>query len=535
MTVDTIIMIVSVALAAVFALWFALRGLLRGWLKAIFTTANIALSAALACFLSRDFTTVLRDYIYPLVSKVLEYFGISLESMLQGYDEVVALLPLFIGVLMTPVLFLSFFFIFRTVIGFILSFIHRPKRRVINEEGKRVKVKRHVPVWSRVLGALIGVVNGMLLLAVVLVPVVGFANLGITVGDEFFSGTDTSAISREDGSVKAIAYYALEDYVKPATQNWLFGTTYDTIGKPMFNYMITTVYDDTEVFLETELVAAVKLVQKGIGLAGSDFAQMDDGAVQNLHDIVDTIEESVLMPEFAASLLSEMGSAWSRGDTVFGMERPVLGELLDPTFDTLLSILATTDRELLIADLNTLIDFLDILVKNQILANMGDSARIMDTLSQNPDLITDLMALFEANPHLAPMGKEIKALCVRAVTQSLDMADAELTGKLTESINAFKDDPEQLSQELGNIVSDYMAEQNIQAEVSKEITDEVASAINKEFADRDEVSEEEVIDFVLNYASESMVDENGNIDLDGDGIPDGDIDDIPGDVDLPDM
>ena len=106
MTVDNIILIVSIAVAAVFALWFAMRGLLRGWLKAIFTTANIAVSAALACFLSRDFTTVLRDYIYPLVTKVLEYFGISLESMLSGYDEVIALLPLFIGVLLTPVLFL---------------------------------------------------------------------------------------------------------------------------------------------------------------------------------------------------------------------------------------------------------------------------------------------------------------------------------------------------------------------------------------------------------------------------------------------
>ena len=530
MTVDNIILIVSIAVAAVFALWFAMRGLLRGWLKAIFTTANIAVSAALACFLSRDFTTVLRDYIYPLVTKVLEYFGISLESMLSGYDEVIALLPLFIGVLLTPVLFLSFFFIFRTVIGFILSFIHRPRRRVINEEGEKVKVKRHVPVLSRVLGALIGVVNGLLLLSVILVPVTGFANLGVTVGDEFYQGTDTSAISGEDGSVTATVYFVLEDYVKPATKNWLLDTTYNTVGKPMFNYMITTVYDDTEVFLETELVAAVKLVKKGSGLAGSDFAQMNDETVESLHDMVDIIEESVLMPEFAASLLAEMGSAWSRGDTVFGMERPVLGELLDPTFDALLRILATTDRELLVADLNTLIDFLDILVKNQILSNMGDSAAVMDTLSQNPDLISNMMALFEENPHLAPMGKEIKALCVRAVTKSLDMADAELTGKLTESINAFKDDPEQLSQELGTIVSDYMADQNIQANVSKEVTDEVAQAINKEFADRDQVSEEEVIDFVLNYASESMVDENGGIDLDGDGIADGDIDDIPGDV-----
>ncbi len=527
MTADTIVLIVSIVLAVVFALWFALRGLLRGWLKAIFTTANIALSTALACFLSRDFTTVLRDYIYPLSSQVLEHFGISLEGMLSGYDEVISLLPLMVGVLMTPFLFLTFFFIFRAVIGFILSFIHRPRRRVINEEGERVKVKRHVPVWSRLIGALIGVFNGLLLLSVILVPVVGFANLGVTVGDEFYGGADTSAISREDGSVKATLYFVLEDYVKPATENWLLDTTYNTIGKPAFNYMITTKYEDTEVFMEAELVAAVKLIGKSSGIAGSDFAQMDDSQVQNLHDIVDIIEESVLMPEFAASLLSEMGSAWSRGDAVFGMERPVLGELLDPTFDALLKILSTTDRELLVADLNTLIDFLDLLVEHGILANMGDSAGVMDVLSKNPDLISEMMALFEANPHLAPMGKEIKALCVRTVTQSLDMADAELTGKLTESINTFKDDPEQLSQELGSIVSDYMADRNIQAEVSKEITDEVAAAINKEFAGRDEVSEEEVIDFVLNYASESLVDEDGNIDLDGDGIPDGDIDDLP--------
>lgn len=527
---ETVVMIVSIALAAVFALWFALRGLHRGWVKALFTTGNLALSAVLACFLSRDFTTVLRDYIYPAVAWILEKFGISLEEMLSGYEEIISLLPLFVGVLITPVLFLVFFAIFRAIIGFVLSFFYRSKRRVINEDGERERVKRHVPVWSRLIGAVIGVVNGMLLLAIVLIPTVGYLNLSLHVTEELYAGQDTSAYSREDTAPLPMVYFIIEDYVKPANGNWLLDTTYKTVGRPAFDYMITTAYDDTEVYLEDELISAVQLVNKGMDFAGSDFANMNGDTVENLHEIVDIVDHSVLMPEFAASLISKMGSAWSRGEAAFGMEKPEMGELLNPTFDVLLKILATTDRELLVDDLNTLIDFLDLLVKNEIFSNMGDSSKIMDTLSKNTSLINDLVAVFEQNEHLAPMAKEIKALCVRAVTQTLDMENSELTGKMTETINAYKDDPEQLSQEIGNVVTDYLADQNIEAEVSKEITDEVANAISKEFADRDQVSEEEVIDFVLNYASGNLVDEDGEIDLDGDGIPDADIDDIPSDV-----
>lgn len=530
MSAETIVLIVSVALSAVFALWFALRGLHRGWLKALFTTFNLALSAALACFLSRDLTTVLRDYIYPAVTWILDKFGISLEQMLSDYAEILSLLPLIVGVLVTPVLFLVFFAVFRAIIGFILSFFHRPKRRVINEEGEREKVKRHVPVWSRLVGAAIGVVNGMLLLAILLTPFTGFARLSLNVTDEFFAGQDTAAYTREDTDLLPVLYFAIEDYVKPSVGNWLLDTTYKTVGRPAFDYMITTVYDGTEVYLEDELIAAVKLINQGVDFAGSDLATMDSEAVEDLHNIVDIIEESVLMPEFAAALVSELGGAWSRGDAVFGVERPELGPLLDPTFDVLLRILATTDRELLVSDLNTLIDFLDLLIENGILSNMGDSSRIMDTLSKNTSLISDLTAVFERNEHLAPMAKEIKQLCIRAVTQTLDMENSELTDRMTQTINAFKDDPEQLSQELGNVVTDYLADQSIDAEVSKEITDEVAGAINKEFADRDQVSEEEVIEFVLNYASGSLAGEDGGIDLDGDGIPDADINDIPSDV-----
>lgn len=527
---ETIVMIVSIALAAVFSLWFALRGLRRGWLKALFTTGNIALSATLACFLSRDFTTVLRDYIYPAVTWILSKFGISLEEMLSGYEEIIALLPLFIGVLITPLIFLVFFAIFRAIIGFILSFFHRSRRRVINEDGERERVKRHVPVWSRLIGAVIGVVNGMLLLAILLIPTVGYVNLGLHVTEELYAGQDTSAYSREDPALLPTVYFVIEDYVKPARENWLLDTTYKTVGKPAFDYMITTAYDDTEIYLEDELISAVQLVNKGMAFAGSDFSGMDSETVDGLHEIVDIIDHSVLMPEFAASLVSEMGSAWSRGDAAFGMEKPEMGELLDPTFTVLLKILATTDRELLVDDLNTLIDFLDLLIKNEILSNMGDSSRIMDTFSKNSTLINDMTALFESNEHLAPMAKEIKQLCIRAVTQTLDMENSELTGKMTETINAYKDDPEQLSQEIGNVVTDYLADQNIEAEVSKDITDEVADAISKEFAGRDQVSEEEVIDFVLNYASGNLVDEDGEIDLDGDGIPDADIDDVPSGV-----
>jgi len=235
----------------------------------------------------------------------------------------------------------------------------------------------------------------------------------------------------------------------------------------------------------------------------------------------------VLMPDLMASLIAEMCDNWARGDALLGIERPQFGELIDPTFDVLLNIMATVDGELLIADLNTLIDVLDMMMEYKIFANLEDSNALMNILSGDSGVIRKVSESFEKNEHLAPMAIEIKRLCVRAVTQALDMGDKELTGQLTESINANKNNPEQLSQALTGIVQEYLGEQDAAAVVSPELVDEVAEAIINEFAGQDVVTEAEVIDFVLNYASGSLMGSTGGIDFDGDGIPDGDLNTIP--------
>ena len=91
---------VTVALA-VLGLIFVLRGLHKGLIKALMTTGNLALSAFLACFLSRDFTTVARDYVYPLVLWITGLFGLSLEQAFAEIDGLIALLPMLVGVMVT--------------------------------------------------------------------------------------------------------------------------------------------------------------------------------------------------------------------------------------------------------------------------------------------------------------------------------------------------------------------------------------------------------------------------------------------------
>ena len=501
MDVGLIVSIVITVVLVLLGLYFAQRGARKGIVKAALTTGNLVVSAFLACFLSRDFTTIARDYIYPLILWVLRLFGVGdIEQSLAEFEGLIELLPLFFGVIITPFLFLLFFAIFRTIIGFALIFVYRPKRKTVDEEGKTVKVKRHVPLWSRLCGAAVGVLNAALLLAILLLPLNGYVNLLTNVADEYFSEIDTSAYSREGGSAGEVVYFALQDYVTPATDNWFLKATYDTLGRPMFNHMTSTAYGKGEFGLESEAIVGIRLLRSGGKFIKTDVAHMNEQSVDSLREIVDTLDESALMPELAATFVSEMCDNWAYGGTLLGMERPDLGELLNPTFDVLLGILATVDGETLVADLGSLVDMLDLLIDNGFFDSHEQSEQMMDTLSKNPDLIKELMAVFEANEHLAPMAAEIRMLCIRAVTQSLDMGNVELTGELTNAINAYKDEPELLSQELTGVVQDFMDEQGIQADVGTEVIDEVANAISQEFAGKDSVTEQEVIDFVLSYA-----------------------------------
>ena len=513
MDVGQIVSIVITVLLVIVGLYFAQRGARRGIVKAAMTTGNILLSAFLACFLSRDFTTIARDYIYPLFLMIMRLAGVGdVEQELAEMEGLISLLPLFFGVIITPFLFLLFFVIFRAIIGFILLFVYRSKKKAVDEDGNKVKIKRHVPLWSRICGGVLGVLNAALLLAVLLLPINGYANLVVNVADEYFSEIDTSGYSREGPSAGEIVYYAVNDYVAPATDYWFLRASYGTLGRPMFNHMTETAYGKGEFGLESEAIVAIRLLRSGGKFVSTDLANTNKQSVESLREIVDTLDQSTLMPELAATFISSMCDNWAYGRDLYGLERPDFGEYLNPTFDVLLGILATVDGETLMEDLNTLLDALDLMVQHGLLGNHHESEQMMSTLSKNPNLLRDLTALFEANEHLAPMAAEIRQLCIRVVTQSVDMGNTELTGELTGTINAYKDQPEQLSEELTGIVQDYMNEQGISADVSTNVIDEVANAICQEFADKDYVTEQEVIDFVLSYASGNFTDDQiGNV------------------------
>ncbi len=519
MSFEQIVTLVIWVLLIVLGLDFVLRGWRRGWVKAVMTTGNIVLSAFLSCFLARDFTTIARDYVYPVFLWITNLFGLSLEEKLAEFQGVIALLPLLVGVAITPFMFLIFFHVFRAIFGFILSFFHKPSRKSSDEDGNDVKIKRHVPLWSRCTGALIGVANTALMLAVLLLPFYGYANFANNVSTAYFEQLDTTEYTQEGETLNEKLYFGVQEYVVPLTDQWFVKASYNTVGRPMFEHMTETVYGDRELGLENETKVAIRLFREFSEFTSTDFSAMDEQNVANMHGIVNTLGESVLMPELMGSVVAGMSDNWAVGEPLLGMERPALGELLDPSFDVLLGLLSTVDGRTLVADLNTLVDVLDMLVEHGIFANLGDSDKLMDILSRNPALISELQATFEKNEHLAPMSAEIKRLCVRAVTQSLDMGNAELTGKLTDSINSYKDQPEKLSAELGGIVQDYLDEQGVTATVSPEMTDEVAAAIGEEFAGRDDVTEEEVIDFVLNYASGQMTEGDIGIDPDNVNLP----------------
>ncbi len=513
MDVGKIVSIVITVSLVVLGLYFAQRGARRGIVKAAMTTGNIVLSAGLACFLSRDFTTIARDYIYPLAMLILRLFGMrDIEQKLAEVEGLIALLPLFFGVIITPFLFLLFFAIFRALIGFALLFVYRPRKKAVDEQGNKVRIKRHIPLWSRLCGAAVGVLNGVLLLAVLLLPVNGYANLTVNVAKEYFSQIDTSAYSREGGSAGEKVYFALNDYVVPVTDNRFLRVSYRTLGRPMFNHMTETVYGTGEFGLESEAIVAIRLLRSGGKFVNNDLSNMNEQTVKSLHEIVDTLGESALMPELAATFVSSLCDNWAYGQDLYGLSRPEFGDLIDPTFDVLLNILATVDGEILIDDLNTLLDVMDLLVEHGFFGNHHQSEHLMDTLGKNPDLLRELSALFESNDHLAPMAAELKMLCIRIVAQTLDMDNNELTGALTDAINAYKDHPEMLSEELMGVVQDFMEDQGLSTVVGAEVMDEIAGVINQEFAGKDYVTEQEVIDLVLSYAEGNFTDEEiGNV------------------------
>lgn len=377
---------VGTALLALVAIWAILGflfGLRRGWKRSLCRFITIVAAFVVALIFSGSLLAGL-DIEATLAELGGESSDLPVDMILEITTAVPSLAPFLFG-LLRPFLFMGIFIGACIVLWFLykliaLIFLRMPKKKKVQikawkkeikelkkskasrkdikakkKEIKRMKRREK----KRLLGGVIGLLQGAIVMLLVLCPIVGLVTM---------AGGPIAGLMEPEGSESADA---------PAEENELLAIVEDEnvaliskVTSPVFKWISSFKIGESTVSLTDEVDNLMAIVDKAATLGEVPFEEFGEDQTEALHDLVDLLDESELFPKLISEILSYVAGQWQAGETVFDMEKIDMGEEMAPIMDALLDVFATTDEDKITEDLTTLADLFSLIVECEIPAHI---------------------------------------------------------------------------------------------------------------------------------------------------------------------
>ncbi len=472
------------AMIAVLTVFGVLLGLMRGLRKSVMRVITIAAALVLALIISGSLTPMVSEYVLPLID----------EEFLEILDSLPSVLPFVLG-LVRPLAFVIVFFALTIVLWFVyffLSIVLSPKARA-DENGKKIPPKKR-----RLFGALVGGAQGFLVAAVLLTPLLGYFSLATDMMETVIESADP-----EDAMLEDVAPI-YEDVLLPIRKSFPVNTV-TVVTKPLFRSVSSFRLDGDKVNLEEELGIFYSAIQRITSLSDSEgLGEKEVGAIR---EVMKLLEESTLFTSFATEAVAGMGEAWQNDEEFLSIGHPSIDEQIDPLFDGLSTIFATTTKDTLAGDIDSFLDLLDLVVAYGLTEGEGDDffTKMTTPMPENGDktFVTAALDVLDANPRMAPLRSGITAIGMSVVGEQLNLGTPEEIrenyGELaTEAVEILRDLPGETSEEkieaLKTPIQEELARQEI--EVPEEIVEEASRFFLDELEKKDialeDVTEEDI-------------------------------------------
>ncbi len=374
-----------------FVLINLVKGLLRGTIRTVGTLVSIILSAVAAFVV----TVVVCKPTSPILTKLFELIeGILPAELLEIFADgsLGESLSYYLAMLAAPFFFLTAF----SAITIVLSIIIRILLRIFF--GKKKK-----SALSRLGGALIGIVCGVLVTVIALMPVVGTLNIASAVyeldavREELPEGEELL----EDGKVKIFL----------------------SVCAPLYDELASAKFEGEKVYLKND-IATVFAVINGVSALEGEIAEYGQKQIDALMGMVESLDDSPLLKNMLAEVLSTAASSWTEGKAFAGIEKPVASEMLAPIVDGMLKVLATSDKDNIGKDLETLASVFSIMIRSEMFKHSENFSAILTQLSET-NAISELLEAINANERMTGLSDEITNLSIRALASSIGVPENE--------------------------------------------------------------------------------------------------------------
>ncbi len=474
-----------VAITAIIVLINLIKGLIRGFKKTIGSLAAIVLSAVIALIITAIICnpgSSLMTWVIDLVKGLIG--GAELEDIF-AISELGESIAYYIAMVAAPFVFLVLYIVLSMIISIVVGIVIKFIPPIIKKKG----------LLHRLGGLGVGIVCGLLVSILVLMPVVGVLNIVISVGE-------SGILESEDGSDNELV-----QIIDEASEDKLYAV-YSILCGWMFDALASADYDGEKVYLKED-IEVILIVVNNIDAISGDVSEFGDDQVNALNTVVDNLDRSALLKNTLSGVLSSMASKWIAGESFLGVEAIDAGELLNPLIHSVLEVMSTSTKDTITDDMRTLVNMIDVMSEYKLLENVDDFEKILEVLSAEPEAedgesaIEALINVANANPRMTKLSDEITMLSIRALASTLGIPenDDELYSDLMNEIALVLNDSRNHSDRDAYVeekVADALDTYGVN--ISGNAAEHIADSLLKDFANKSNVDGKAVKEFFMLYA-----------------------------------
>ncbi|MBO5884142.1 MAG: hypothetical protein J6Q78_07025 [Clostridia bacterium] len=330
-----------------------------------------------------------------------------------GMSDIVSALILMI---ITPFVFYPVFVIIKVIAyrfismlaGLIVKlFKHEDKLNDVSDfEGKKRQknMMRFRADGPNVLGGAIGAVCSILVLCAFFAPMVGT----FYVVDGALNVVEAITPEESKGNMES-----LFDTTDALSNNAGSITVRILGGDIIYSSLSSTKIDGERASLKKEIVF-LNDIAKGIGDISSDSIS-DSEKADSFRGITDHMDDSVILPSFLSSFISEAAGEWKNGNDYMGVSfLSVEGEAFEKFFEALEESNTQTIKE----DMGTIINVIAISLEEGMFGSMADDPA---AIFENEEVSSDILYEILKNERLSPLAGGFTSMGIGVMGDSLEM------------------------------------------------------------------------------------------------------------------
>ncbi len=494
---------ISLIFAGIF-LVIAVFGLLKGLSRGAGRQTVRAVTIAVSIIISLMITGAITDYIASLCEgKTLDEVLMMFDLHTQLEQNVLDLLACFDAVTVEriidlPLLTVIMPFIFTgcfIAISGLLLIVHGIISIIFRLSGKRAGI------LSRLIGMIIGAVQGVAVAVVFLLPIVNLVNL-----------TDLAQVTvketQPENSEANVICQVYDDYIAETRESVTFKFVESMGANALCDEFATIEVDGAEENLRSTLSLVLSSADDFMEILNYDLVNPTAEQCENMKETIDKLVYDPYISSILSGATKGLATAIDSGIIVIELEEPALGVM-----NNLMKIFTTLNTENFPRDIDTIIDVYILLAREGVLLSLaGTTEEITDAfIAQDENGVTVIRRIINTiqdNPHMKPLVTMLTKLSVSIMMNDVGVEQGEeVYDTIKDGItNVIAIDKTQYdsNEDYINAVSESLDKtlKDHEIELAPEIVDSMAQYITEQDYSNlthEEVTDDEVNDAILSY------------------------------------